>query len=75
MTGGVVEVEGLQRFHEPALLEQHEGSHRVLVRRCKVESVALRQLGNLVDQGRRGRKVALPDLPLAIEPEVRVDVP
>ena len=38
MTGGVVEVEGLQRFHEPALLEQHEGRHRVLVRRGKVES-------------------------------------
>src|SRR2546423_34501 len=65
----------IQRSNETALLEQQEVRHRVLIRRGKFESVALRQLGNMVDQGSRGRKVAPPDLPLAIEPEVRVDVP
>src|SRR5439155_217819 len=71
----IVSVDSPKGLGEPPLLEQHEGAHRVLGGLREAVAVGLAQLAQLFDVVMRRCEVPLPNLALAVEAQVRVDLP
>ncbi|TMA35172.1 MAG: hypothetical protein E6J83_17715 [Deltaproteobacteria bacterium] len=71
----IVSVDGPKGLGEPPPLEQHEGAHRVLGGLREAVAVGLAQLAQAFDVVMRRCEVPLPNLALAVEAQVRVDLP